>query len=108
MPSNKLEQAAIAARSRQIPTNTYNGEAQGQEYSAGHTRAKSDDKTPEHGKGTNTYLDTANGGSSSDINGAANAAGSGRIQNVAFNEFNRDKVYVHPDTSANAGQFTFH
>tara|TARA_R110000782_G_scaffold30108_3_gene74980 strand:+ start:632 stop:958 length:327 start_codon:yes stop_codon:yes gene_type:complete len=107
MSSNKLEQAAIAARNALLPTNTYNSADDGNNYSATHTRALSDQETPVAGKGTGIFLDTYNGGGSVDINGATNAVGSGRIQNVAKNEFDGDNQYVHPDTSGNEGQFTF-
>ena len=106
--SNKLEQAAIAARNATLPINTYNADSAGNEYSATHTRALSDETTPVAGKGTGVFLDTYNGGGSIDINGATNAVGSGRIQNVAKNEFNPNNTYQHPDTSGNEGQFSFH
>jgi len=108
MASNKLEQAAIAARDALIPINTYKGDEAGNEYSATHSRALSDEETPVAGKGTGVFLDTYNGGGSVDINGASDAVGSGRIQNVAKNEFNKDNTYQHPDTSGNEGQFSFH
>ena len=108
MASNKLEQAAIAARNALIPTNTYKGDAAGNEYSATHTRALSDEVTPVAGKDTGVFLDTYNGGGSIDINGATDAVGSGRIQNVAKNEYNSINSYQHPDTSGNEGQFSFH
>ena len=108
MASNKLEQAAIAARDALIPINTYKGDEAGNEYSATHSRALSDEETPVAGKGTGVFLDTYNGGGSIDINGASDAVGSGRIQNVAKNEFNKDNTYQHPDTSRNEGQFSFH
>jgi hypothetical protein len=107
MASNKLEQAAISARDLLIPINTYKGDGAGNEYSPTHTRALSDQQTPVAGKGTGIFLDTYNGGGSLDINGAANAVGSGRIQNIAKNQFNKENEYVHPDTSGNIGQFTF-
>jgi hypothetical protein len=107
MASNKLEQAAIAARNSLIPTNTYKGDAAGNQYSGTHSRALSDQQTPVSGKGTGVFLDTYNGGGSLDINGSPSAAGSGRIQNVAVNEFDNDNQYQHPDTSGNEGQFSF-
>ena len=107
MASNKLEQAAIAARDALVVKNTYKGDDDGNNYTATHTRALSDEKTPVNGKGTGIFLDTYNGGGSVDINGAANAAGSGRIQNIAFNTYNKNKEYTHPDTSGNKGQVTF-
>lgn len=108
MASNKLEQAAIAARNATLPINTYNDDIGGNEYGSTHSRALSDTITPVAGKGTGVFLDTYNGGGSLDINGSPSAAGSGRLQNVATNEFNNLKPYVHPDTSGNKGQFTLH
>ena len=107
MSSNKLEQAAIDARNTILPINTYNNDT-GHEYSSTHSRALSDESTPINGKGTGVYLDTNNGGGSMDINGNPAAAGSGRIQNISSNEFNKDQRYQHPDTSGNIGQFTLH
>ncbi len=108
MASNKLEQAAIAARNTLLPANTYNDEADANNYTATHTRALSDNQTPVAGKGTGIFLDTYNGGGSIDINGASNAVGSGRLQNIAKNEYDASNTYQHPDTSANEGQFSFH
>lgn len=108
MASNKLEEAAIAARDALVTKNTYKGDESGNEYSATHSRALSDAKTPVNGKGTGVFLDTYNGGGSLDINGNPAAAGSGRIQNIVKNEYNKDKEYTHPDTSGNVGQFSFH
>ena len=108
MASNKLELAAIAARNATLPINTYNDDTGGNEYSATHTRALSDASTPVAGKGTGVFLDTYNGGGSLDVNGSPSAAGSGRLQNVATNEFNSINTYQHPDTSLNEGQFSFH
>jgi len=108
MASNKLEEAAIAARDALVTKNTYKGDDDSNNYTATHTRALADTKTPVHGKGTGVFLDTNNGGGSIDINGAQDAVGSGRIQNIAKNEYNKDNEYTHPDTSGNEGQFTFH
>lgn len=108
MASNKLEEAAIAARNALITSNTYKGDDDSNNYTATHTRALSDEETPVNGKGTGIFLDTYNGGGSMDINGSPNAAGSGRIQNVASNVYNKDKEYTHPDTSGNQGQVSFH
>lgn len=108
MASNKLEQAAIAARDNLVGFNTYKGDDNSNNYTATHTRALSDQTTPVYGKGTGTFLDTYNGGGSLDINGNPAAAGSGRIQNKAFNQYNENNQYEHPDTSGNEGQFSFH
>ena len=107
MASNKLEEAAKAARLSLVTKNTYKGDDNSNNYTATHTRALSDQETPVNGKGTGIFLDTYNGGGSQDINGSPTAAGSGRIKNIAFNEYNKDKIYVHPDTSGNKGQVTF-
>jgi len=106
--ANKLEAAANAARDALIPKNTYNNADDANNYNSTHSRALSDQKTKVAGKGTGIFLDTYNGGGDLDINGSPNHAGSGRIKNVAFNEFNKDKVYIHPDTSQNVGQVSFH
>lgn len=108
MSSNKLEQAAIAARSAILPINTYNDADDSHNYTATHTRALSDSETPVAGKGTGVFLDTYNGGGSLDINGNPAAAGSGRLSNVAVNQYNGTNTYQHPDTSGNIGQFSFH
>lgn len=108
MASNKLEQAALAARANNVAFNTYKSDDDSNKYSATHTRALSDQQTPVNGKGTGVFLDTYNGGGSMDINGNPNAAGSGRLQNKAFNQYNENNQYQHPDTSANEGQFSFH
>jgi hypothetical protein len=102
MSSNKLELAALQQRAALIPLNSYNSSDQSQKYSATHPNALSDGDNK--GKGTSTYLDTYNGGASADINGNPNYAGSGRLQNVAFNQYNSNNGYEHPDTSGNIGQ----
>jgi hypothetical protein len=105
--SNKLEQAAIAARNTLIPRNTYNDADDANNYGATHTRAISDQLTPVAGKGTGVFMDTYNGGGDYDINGNPNYAGSGRVKNVATNQYNDDKRYDHPDTTGNVGQVRF-
>jgi len=106
--ANKLEEAAKAARDFLVPKNTYNSADDANGYGATHSRALSDEETPVAGKGTWIFLDTYNGGGSIDINGSNEAVGSGRIQNLAKNEFNKDKPYEHSDTFGNKGQFRFH
>jgi len=103
---NKLEEVAIAQRQALLTSNAFNDEAPANNYTATHTKAKSDEETPAHGKGTGLDFDTSNGGSTHDINGVANATGSGRIANVLKNEFNADNKYTHPDTEGNKGQVT--
>ena len=107
MPSNQLEQAALAARNTILPINTYNSADDSNNYSATHTRALSDSETLVAGKGTGVFLDTYNGGGSLDVNGNPAAAGSGRLQNVAVNQYNGISTYQYPDTSGNQGQVTF-
>jgi len=106
MAQSKLEEAAIAARASLIPRNIYNGVDASNNYSAIHTRAKSDDITPVNGKGTGVNFDSYNGGGYNDIYGVPNAAGSGRIANLATNQYDDQNGYTHPDTSGNIGQVT--
>ena len=73
-------------------------------YSATHTRALSDKITPINGKGTGKFMDTNNGGGSLDIYGVPQAAGSGRLANLAVNQYKQNSGYEKPDTSANIGQ----
>jgi len=103
---SKLEEIAIEARKSLITKNTFNDFETNNNYTATHTNAKSDETTPKHGKGTGVSFDTANGGSSDDIHGVANASGSGRIANILTNEYNGENSYHHPDTDANIGQVT--
>jgi hypothetical protein len=108
--SNKLEQAAIANRERLIARNNYNNEDKANNYSATHTRALSDNRTPINGKGTGIFLDTYNGGSDFDINGNPAINGSGRLAAFANNTskwgYGPTQYYVAPDTSKNKGQVT--
>ncbi len=108
-----LEVAAIAARARLIPNNTYNNFAAANTYTATHTRALADSTTPVQGKGTGGFLDIENynAGGDYDINGnAATAIGSGRKAGITLNMstwgFGPGSNYVAPDTSANTGQVT--
>ena len=106
MASNKLEEAAIAARQQLLTNNEFNNFDINNNYSSMHTRAKSDDITPVQGKGTGVPFDSANGGGYYDIYGHPNAAGSGRIGNTIINQFNGENGYKTPDTSGNVGQVT--
>jgi hypothetical protein len=106
MASNELEKAAIAARQQLLTNNNYNNFDINNNYSATHTRALSDDQTPNYGKGTGVPFDSANGGSDIDINGNPNIAHSGRIGNVVLNQFNSDNEYKTPDMTGNVGQVT--
>ncbi len=108
---NKLEQAAIEARSKLIPKNYYNNADVNNNYNATHTRALSDESTPINGKGTGIYLDTNNGGGSLDIYGVPSQPGSGRIAAIANNGskwgYTPQNHYKAPDTSGNIGQVSF-
>ena len=109
--SNKLEEAAIAARNTLIAINYYDNVADANNYSATHTRALADDLTPIHGKGTGIFLDTNNGGGDIDINGNPTEGGSGRLAAFANNGstwgYTPYSYYEHPDTSGNIGQVSF-
>jgi hypothetical protein len=111
MPSNKLEEAAIASRNVLIAINNYDNVADANNYTATHTKALSDQETPVKGKGTGVFLDTYNGGGSLDIYGNPAAAGSGRLAAIANNTstwgYGPTSYYQQPDTSGNAGQVTF-
>jgi hypothetical protein len=60
---------------------------------------------------TGVFLDTYNGGGSFDLNGAPNAAGSGRLAAYANNlstwGYGPSIYYTAPDTSGNVGQVLF-
>tara|TARA_R110002012_G_scaffold290230_1_gene483792 strand:- start:152 stop:466 length:315 start_codon:yes stop_codon:yes gene_type:complete len=99
---SKLEELGKQFRKENIVKNTYQN-AQGNEYGQKHPNALSDgDKK---GKGTGNFLDTYNGGSVVDEVGSANEPGSGRIANVAKNEYSAEKPYGYPDTEDNKDQF---
>lgn len=106
MAQSELEKAAIAARNTLLPKNLYNDADASNRYGATHTRAKSDETTPEHGKGTGVNFDSTNGGSSTDKFGNPNFAGSGRIPLLAANKYNSENGYTHPNTEGNIGQVT--
>lgn len=104
--ASRLEEIGEQTRKELIKKNPYSRTSEDNKYSAGHTRAVSDQKTPEQGKGTNIFLDTYNGGSDVDINGNPDKSGSGRLGNMGFNQYGKDNQYTHPDTSDNEGQIT--
>lgn len=106
MSSNKLELAAIQQRNILIPLNNYNYSDASQNYGATHPNALSDGDNK--GKGTSSFLDIMNGGSDIDINGNPFLVGSGRLQNIGFNQYNKDNGYETPDTSGNIGQVTIY
>lgn len=106
MASNKLEEAAIAARQQILTNNTFNDFDSNNNYSPTHTNAMSDDITPIKGKGTGVSMDTSNGGGYYDIHGHPNYFGSGRIGNTVINQYNSDNSYKRPDMTGNVGQIT--
>lgn len=109
-----LEVAAIAQRNKLIPINTYNNYDTANEYTATHTRALADAKTPHNGKGSGQFLDIYNyAGVGSDwdqFGNATNANSQGSGRNAAFaNNFgtwgyDNTHAYQHPDTTKNKGQ----
>lgn len=120
MASNKLEKNGINARNTLITINDYDNVTNNNNYTSTHTKALSDNKTPEHGKGNpkdssvdvgalgNGFYDI-NGaiGNSYDINGSPQIAGSGRIANVLKNPYNFNLQYIKPDTTLNVGKVKF-
>ena len=105
--SNKLEQVAIDKRDTLISKNYYNSESDANNYSATHTRALADAKTPVYGKGTGIFLDTYKGGGDFDVNGNPAISGSGRLAAIANNTstwgYGPTSNYTAPDMSLNKG-----
>jgi len=62
-------------------------------YSVTNIRALSDKKTPIHGKGTGIFLDTENGGGTYDIDGNPKYGGSGRVNALNINTYNKLSFY---------------
>lgn len=104
--ASKLEEIAKQTREELTSKNHFSHTSDDNKYSAGHTRARADEQTPFRGKGTTKFLDTENGGNDFDRNGNPNRSGSGRFGNIAFNQYDKDLKYSHPDTSGNKGQIT--
>ena len=106
--SNKLEEAAIAAREALIARNNYDNSDNNNNYTATHTRAIADGLTPVYGKGTGLFLDTYNGGGEYDVLGNPTYGGSGRLAAFANNGsqwgYTPQQYYVAPDMSLNIGQ----
>lgn len=107
--SNALEQVAIQQRAALIPKNYYNNAAPSNNYNPAHTRAMADGTTPEAGRGTGdndpqAASENYAGGTNTDIFGNPNIPGSGRKPAFSMNEYNLDRRYTAPDTSANVGQ----
>ena len=99
----KLEEIGNEQRKTLQLKNTFSGVNEDHQYSGNHSRALSDEETPEHGKGTGKYLDTLNGGSSVDENGDPNLLGSGRNGNLRFNTYNSKNPYEKPGMSGDFG-----
>ena len=110
----------IASRINLIAINEFDNVNNSNNYTSTHTRALSDSKTPEHGKGNpkdssvdigalgNGFYDIKGAlGGSYDINGSPQIAGSGRIANVIKNPYNYNLQYIKPDTTLNIGKVKF-
>jgi hypothetical protein len=82
-PDNKLSQIAAAQRALLFPKNDYKPT---NEYSSTNKDAIADGD--EKGKGTGSFLDTTNGGSSID-----NVE---RISEIKTNQYQKDKPYTTP------------
>lgn len=82
-PMNELGMIGEEQRKKLFPKNDYK---QTNEYSATNPDALGDGD--EFGKGTGIFLDTANGGSSTDV--------FERINEIKINEYQRDKPYTTP------------
>lgn len=110
MAQSKLEQIAITQRNTLIPINDYNNEAAPNNYTANHSKALTDEQTPEHGRGTHNFLDTPNynAGTQTDINGNPSIPGSGRNSAIANNGstwgYTPETTYQAPNTDLNQGQ----
>ena len=100
--ASKLEELGSEFRKKNIVKNTYQN-AQGNEYGSKHPNAQSDGDSK--GKGTGNFLDTYNGGSTLDELGSPEDPGSGRIANIAKNQFSAEKPYRLPETNDNNNQF---
>jgi hypothetical protein len=106
-----LELAAIKQRNILIPINIYNNAAEANEYTATHSRALADQKTPHYGKGTGNFLDIYNYNAGSDwdqFGNQSNSVGSGRNPAFANNfgtwGYDNTHYYLSPDMSKNVGQ----
>jgi hypothetical protein len=102
MAKSRLEELGDEYRKDNLIKNTYQNN-ESKKYSGTHPNATSDGDNK--GKGTGNFLDTYNGGSDMDINGNPNEPGSGRIKNIAKNQYNEDNPYTTPDVEGD-GQFT--
>ena len=102
MAKSRLEELADDFRKGNLIKNTYQKD-ESKQYSGTHPNATSDGDNK--GKGTGNFLDTYNGGSDMDINGNPKEPGSGRVKNIAKNQYNEDKPYTTPDVDGE-DQFT--
>jgi hypothetical protein len=80
-----LLDASEAYRKELMKKNIYDKE---NSYNSKHTRAMSDDETPNFGKGTGEFMDTKNGGSAIDVKGNPAIPKSGREGNLKLNHYN--------------------
>jgi hypothetical protein len=102
MAQSELEKLAIIERNKILAANIYNNDTAANNYGATHSRALSDNLTPEHGRepvGGNGDI-----GTSTDIYGNPTIPGSGRVNNLVNNQYNTTKPYTAPDESLNKGQ----
>lgn len=114
-----LEYAAIIQRNTLIPINRYNSVAAANQYSLTHTRAISDQQTPNAGRGTGIFLDINNYGGGLDWDkfgnpqpGSIVGAGIGRAPSLTLNNVTWGygpvalgyTNYDHPNTAGNIGQ----
>jgi len=116
-----MEYAAILQRNTLIPTNRYNNYASANQYSPVHTRAITDNQTPNAGRGTGVFLDIDNYGAGLDWDKLGNpqpgsivGAGAGRAPSLTMNNATWGMGpaglgmtnYTPPNTALNVGQVT--
>lgn len=106
-----LERYAIQHRNVLIPMNIYNSAAAANQYNPTHTRAITDQNTPNYGRGTGNFLDIENyaAGTNWDVFGNPSVAvGGGRNPMFANNYgtwgYDPNHKYQQPNTSLNIGQ----
>lgn len=115
-----MEYAAVIQRNALIPINTYNSFDDSNKYSLTHTRAITDKKTPNAGRGTGTFLDINNYDAGLDFDKLGNkqnpgsivGAGIGRGASITLNNATWNmgptglnmQNYSNPNTALNVGQ----
>ena len=102
MAKSKLEELAEQFRIDNLIKNTYQKD-ESKQYKGTHPNATSDGDAK--GKGTGSFLDTYNGVSDLDINGNPTEPGTGRVNNIAKNQYNSENPYTTPDVDG-TDQFT--